>query len=111
MLIKIYWDNQEASDLLTHVQNAIEALWLSELIQSEMTLDENLKQELNISKQPALIIEEDSIGFKDSIFEGMVPEVDEIKSMLISIVWDTSGGQKSGGCSSGWCNTCATWCH
>lgn len=51
-----------------------------------MTLDENLKQELNISKQPALIIEEDSIGFKDSIFEGMVPEVDEIKSMLISIV-------------------------
>jgi hypothetical protein len=35
----------------------------------EVTLDENLKNELSISKEPALIIEEEAIDFKDTIFE------------------------------------------
>jgi hypothetical protein len=33
-----------------------------------------------------LIIEEESIDFKDTIFEGIIPEDDELKSMFISIV-------------------------
>jgi hypothetical protein len=34
-----------------------------------MTGEESLKSELNISREPALIIEEESIDFKDVIFE------------------------------------------
>jgi hypothetical protein len=45
-----------------------------------------LKKELNITKEPALIVEEEAIDFKDTIFEGIIPESEEIKSMFISII-------------------------
>jgi hypothetical protein len=35
----------------------------------EVTEDESLKNELSITKTPALIIEEEAIDFKDTIFE------------------------------------------
>jgi hypothetical protein len=89
MKIKIYWDNNESKKLLDIVKNSLEELWLVDFIQIEETTDEELKKELNISKEPALIIEEESIDFKDMIFEWMIPAEDEIKSMLISIIgWD-----------------------
>jgi hypothetical protein len=34
-----------------------------------VTQDEALKNELNITKEPALIVEEEAIDFKDTIFE------------------------------------------
>jgi len=48
--------------------------------------DESLKKELSITQEPALIIEEESIDFKDMIFEGMIPEEEELKSMFVSII-------------------------
>jgi hypothetical protein len=42
---------------------------LYENITTEISFDENLKTALNITKEPAFIIEEESIDFKDMIFE------------------------------------------
>jgi hypothetical protein len=53
-----------------------------------------------------LIIEEESIDFKDVIFEWIVPEIDELKSMFVSIIWWWGSS-----CSSWRCWTwCWTWC-
>jgi len=41
---------------------------------------------MNIKEEPALIIEEGSIDFKDVIFEGQTPPEEEIKPMLVSII-------------------------
>jgi len=104
MEIKIYWNNQETNDLIKIVDNSLEELWLKDFIKLEKTTNEELKKELNISKEPALIIEEPSIDFKDTIFEWMVPKEDEIKSMLISIIgweaWDSCAPSSCSSCSS-----------
>lgn len=103
MKIKIYGSNAQTQTLLEKVNFAVDELGLNDFITSEITTDEALKAELNISKEPALIIEEESIDFKDMIFEGMVPEIDELKSMFVSIVggWEWSGW----GCGTGSCGT------
>jgi hypothetical protein len=44
-------------------------LGLTDFVVVETTQDENLKKELGISEESALIIEEESIDFKDMIFE------------------------------------------
>ena len=64
-------------------------------VKSEISNDEALNLELWIQKQPALVIIEESIDFKDMIFEWIVPEITDLKWMLISIVW-------------GW-DSCWTW--
>jgi hypothetical protein len=40
-----------------------------DFVESSITSDESLKNDLNLTKVPALIIEEESIDFKDVIFE------------------------------------------
>lgn len=106
MKIKIFWEKENTTELLNKVKSSLDELWLVDFIQLEETNDNSLKEELNITKQPALIIEEESIDFKDTIFEWIVPSEDEIKSMLISIIgwWDTGGwcGKKD---ESGWCGS------
>ncbi|MDP5039085.1 MAG: hypothetical protein NWP80_01405 [Candidatus Gracilibacteria bacterium] len=107
MKIKIYGNNEDTNILLEKVNFSIEELGLGDFISAETTYDENLKNELNISKEPALIIEEESIEFKDMIFEGIIPEIDEIKSMFVSII---GGGEESGGGSCGTGGGCGTGC-
>lgn len=104
MKVKIYWTNWDANNLLEKVNFAIDELWLNDFITSEITSDELLKNELNISKEPALILEEETIEFKDMIFEWIVPEIDELKSMFVSIVWGWEW--------SSWCDwwSCGSWC-
>jgi len=104
MKIKIYGNNTDTNTLLEKVIFAIDELWLNDFITTEITNDKNLKNELNISKEPALIIEEESIEFKDMIFEWIIPEIDELKSMFISIVWWWSSEWY--GCS----GNCTSWC-
>jgi len=72
--------------LLDRVNLGIDELGLTDTITTETTDDSALKASLKITQDPALIIEEESIGFQDMIFEGMVPEADELKSMFISIM-------------------------
>lgn len=108
MKIKIYWNTKETNTLLEKVNFSIEELGLNDFITAEITTDEALKNELNISKEPALIIEEESIDFKDMIFEWIVPEIDELKSMFVSIIW--WWGWAEWWCSSGSCGSCGSGC-
>jgi len=103
MKVYIYGESVTSRDLEKRVYSVLEELGLSDFITLEMTTDENLKTELNISEDSALIIEEESIDFKDMIFEGMIPEEEELKSMFLSIIgwWSSWGGCAPGGCGTG----------
>ena len=87
MEIKIYWKNKKTKELMKKVEYTLEELWLNDFIKVEETTDSLLKKELDIKKEPALIVIEDSIDFKDTIFEWIVPDDEELKSMFISIIW------------------------
>lgn len=105
MNVKILWNCNNSKILFDRVTIWIEDLWLNEFITIEkVESDDKLRKELSITKEPALIIEEESIEFKDVIFEWIVPEIEELKSMFISIIWWNSEWSS---CSS-W--GCPTWC-
>lgn len=106
MLVKIYWEKNNTKELLDKVTYILEELGLNDFIKVETTNDIKLKNELNINKEPALIIEEESIDFKDTIFEWIIPDDDELKSMFISIIgwWTTWDSCSPSGCS--WCSGC-----
>lgn len=107
--MKVYiWGEGEQSTLLKQkVQIALEELGLVEFIELEETSDTALAQDLQIQESPALIIEEESIDFRDMIFEGIIPDEEEIKAMFLSIIWWGSAGgacwkkDAGGGCGSG----------
>jgi len=87
MQVKIFWEWIKAEELTTKIKYILDELGLVDFIKIEETTDEWLKAELNIKETPALIIEEESIDFKDVIFEWIIPEDEEIKSMFTSIIW------------------------
>ena len=91
MKIKIFGSEENTKELANKVQVSLEELGLVDFIKVEVTSDEALKTELNITKEPALIVEEEAIDFKDTIFEWIIPEAEEIKSMFISIIWGGEG--------------------
>ncbi len=102
MQVKIYWKWNQAQELMSKVKNILDELWLVDFIKLEATDDEALKTELWIKEEPALIIEEEAIDFKDVIFEGLIPADDEIKSMFTSIIgWWEGGWCAPEGCGSG----------
>ena len=102
MKVKLYWTEENTKELLNKVKACLEELWLVDFIQVEVTQDEELKKELEITKEPALIIEEESIEFKDTIFEWIIPEDEELKGMFISIIgwWEWAGW-----CAPEWCGS------
>ena len=102
MKVKIYWTEENTKVLLDKVNISLWELWLTDFIKVEVTQDEKLKNELNITKEPALIVIEESIDFKDTIFDWIIPEDEEIKSMFISIIW---GWEWWGGCAPEWCGS------
>ena len=106
MRVKIFWTWAETQELIDKVNNSLEDLGLSDFMDIEVTEDESLKNELSITKTPALIIEEEAIDFKDTIFEWIIPSDEEIKSMFISIIWGGEGGW----CGSGSCWSCSWGC-
>jgi len=106
MKIKIYGNNEKTTELLAKVKASLEELGLSDFIKLEETHDEKFKIEFDIKEEPALIIEEESIDFRDMIFEGIVPNDEELKSMFVSII----GGEGWWGCSTGWCGDCSSGC-
>lgn len=96
------WDDYD--NLKMKVSSSLEELGLNDFIEISESNSQELKDELWVTKNPALVIEEESIEFKDVIFEWLVPSEDEIKSMFVSIIW---GDSESSGCSTGWCGS---WC-
>lgn len=103
MKVCIWWSSSDASTLKEKVMLVLDELGLTDFVQLECTDDDLIKQELDIKEDSALVIEEESINFKDMIFEWLVPENDELKSMFVSIIWWGSWG----GCAPGWCGS---WC-
>jgi hypothetical protein len=105
MKIIIFWNDKNSSELLKKVNSSLDELGLESFINIETTNDEKIKEELNIKKEPALIVEEEAIDFKDTIFEWIIPDEEELKWMFISIIWWAD----SWGCwpSDWWC---PTWC-
>jgi len=102
MKVKIYWTEENTKELLNKVKSCLEELWLVDFIKVEVTQDEELKKELEITKEPALIVEEEAIDFKDTIFEWIIPEDEELKWMFISIIgWWEWGGW----CAPEWCGS------
>lgn len=106
MKVYIYGETSQAQQLKDKVSLTLEELGLTDFVVVESTQDETLKKELNISEESALIIEEESIDFKDMIFEWIIPESEELKSMFISIIGGWSGGwcgskDESGSCGTG----------
>lgn len=107
MKIIIYWEKDERKDLVKILNISLEELWLTDFIELEETNDSKIKDEMWIKANPALIIEEESIDFKDTIFEWQTPSEEEIKSMLISIIgWDS--GWWCGSKEKDW--SCGSWC-
>ena len=107
MKVCVWWKWEQSIVLSDKIRLVLEELGLTDFVTVEITDDEALKTELNIVEESALIIEEESINFKDMIFEGIVPDSEELKSMFISII---------GWGSWGWCwskdesGSCGTWC-
>lgn len=113
MIIHILGSGSELDELSELVNKSLRELALDDAVSIKTSNDEAIKMELGITQNPALAIEEESIDFKDMIFEGEVPEYDEIKSMFISILGDDDdgmGGCSSGSCGSGGCSSCETGC-
>ncbi|MDQ7009519.1 MAG: hypothetical protein Q9M94_04485 [Candidatus Gracilibacteria bacterium] len=108
MQVKIFGEGEKTKELLLKVKNVLDELGLVDFIKVEETSDESLKNELGIKETPALIIEEESIDFKDIIFEGTIPGDEELKSMFTSII---GGGDTGGSCGSTEADgSCGTGC-
>lgn len=110
MKVYIYGESQQSLELKDKVSLVLEELGLTDFVVVETTIDDTLKTDLNISEKSALIIEEESIDFKDMIFEWIIPEAEELKSMFISIIWWSSGWWCGSKDDSGWCATSCSWC-
>lgn len=108
MQVKIYWEWKKTTELISKVRIVLEELGLGDFIKVDETHSEELKKELWIVKTPALIIEEEAIDFKDIIFEWVIPNDEELKSMFTSIIgwWEIWGS--CGSLEADW--SCWTWC-
>lgn len=111
MQIVIVGSSPLRSELFDRTSKILGELGLSDVVKIRESNDEAYKMELGITESPALCIEEESIDFRDVIFQGITPDATEIKSLLISIV----GGEESSGdsCGTGGCGSCSTagGCH
>jgi hypothetical protein len=87
MKIIIFWKDKESDELVNKISLALEELWLNDFIEISQTVDEKLKERVKCSKTPALIVEEENIDFIDIIFEWIIPSDEEIRSMIVSIIW------------------------
>jgi len=103
MKVHVWGSSDQADELKSKIQKVLEELWLTDFVNIESSSDEEMKTNMNITEESALIIEEESISFKDMIFEWMVPEEEELKSMFVSIIW---GGSWWGCAPEG----CGSWC-
>jgi hypothetical protein len=110
MIIKLVWTWSEVEILESLVLKSLAELSLDDAVKVEKTDDAAYKMELGITENPALAIEEESIEFKDMIFQGEVPEYEEIKSMFVSILGDDTEGHGDS-CGTGGCGDCSSGCH
>lgn len=112
MLIKLVGTGDELQTLKDLVERSLEELSLTDAIKIETSNDSAYKLELGITENPALTIEEESIEFKDVIFQWSIPEYEEIKSMFLSIFGDEDVDSCSTDSCGIWgCGSCWGGCH
>lgn len=110
MKVVVIWKDESWVQLFEWINEVVEELGLNEFVKPELLKEESeinsYKENVEVTKEPALIIEEESIDFKDVIFEGFIPEKHELSQMFVSIIgWAETGW----GCSSdGWCGSCSS---
>lgn len=108
MRIHLVGSSEPLHTLEKSVKKILKELNLDHTVELKVGDDPSYKVALGITENPALCIEEESIEFQDILFQGIVPSEEEIRSMFISIFWDEEESHGcSGGCSTGWCDTCA----
>lgn len=88
MIIQLIGTPDEIHTLEEMVHRSLQELALDDSVKVHTTNDEIYKMELGVTITPALAIEEESIDFKDLIFQGEIPEYSEIYSMFLSILGD-----------------------
>jgi len=107
MEVKIIWTWENSQKLEKLTQEVVKELELDDFLKiSLLDLEDKTKQLLNITKNPAFIICEPELDFEDLIFEWFIPEKEDLKNMILSLVW--FWWSPSGWCS--WsCSSCS-WC-
>ena len=112
MRIILVGSGEPLSQLLARTQAALGQVPTGAAVSVETTDDPAYHAELGIKANPAFCIEEETIDFRDMIFEGEVPEEGEIRLILRSILG--SDEEMHGGCDAcgAGCSTgaCATGC-
>ena len=111
MIINLVGEGTSLTDLEVLVNKALSELALSDAVTVKLSNDTPYNMELGITEFPALCIEEESIEFRDMIFQGEVPAYDEIKSMFISILGDDAAHSEGDSCGTGGCGDCSSGCH
>lgn len=110
MNIVLIGEGAELDELRSAVTASLERNNLSSVITLSESNDPSYKLELGITQNPALAIEETTIDFRDMIFEGMVPDADELDAMFVSILGEDESHHSGGGCGTcsteGGCGTC-----
>ncbi len=85
MLIRIVGTSPDTDTLLSRVQASLEELGLLSHTTVELYDTPEYREQMKITILPALCIEEESINFRDMIFEGVTPEQTELTSLFISL--------------------------
>lgn len=109
MKIHLSWEWEQLDLLHSLIKKTITDLQIEDSLTLHITNDSNFLAELGITSFPSLSIEEESIWFKDMIFQGQVPELKEIKELFSSMVGDETWLGTSW-CSTGGCSTCESGC-
>jgi len=85
MLIRIVGTSPDTDTLLSRVQASLEGLGLLSHASVEIYDTPEYREQMKITNIPALCMEEESINFRDMIFEGVVPEQAELTSLFVSL--------------------------
>lgn len=107
MLIRIVGTSPDAETLLSRVQASLEELGLLSHATVEIYDTPEYREQMKITSLPALCIEEESINFRDMIFEWVIPEHSELTSLFISLFGGEEKKWGCGTCTTGSCDTCA----
>ncbi len=106
MNVKLLGSPETVKPLASAVAASLEELGLSSAVSVSASDDAEYARSLGVTKFPALAIEEESIGFRDMIFEGTVPPNRELTAMFISILGQPDAGGH--GCGTGGCGSCGS---
>lgn len=105
MKIIIYWDNENSQKLFDLTKESLDSIWLSDFVELTKNSSIEFSDELKLTKDYAFCVEEESIEFKDMIFEWQIPDRKELDSLIFSIIW----WSQDSSCAD-WCGTCGWGC-